>query len=690
MSASAETRGFAMPGRLGLRLAALLMVAVALAGLVSGWVATRAAADEALERVVRQQGDEVQTLARVLASKIEQSQKVLRTVAAGITPNMLDAPYSLEWLLQQGLPAVQFFDAMQVARADGSLSVNLQYGVLNEAAALAPDERDTLRRTLADGKPIVSEIVGNRSGDARVLFTQPLHGADGSVTGVVAGALRLQSQGLLPASIAPPEHSGSRLVVFARDGTILSHPDPARVLGNVRDEPGLAELSEAWLAEQGTVADRSRTETVSGHVVSLASMPLPQWTVARVSDAQALFAPMEGAQRRAWWLAALAVGLIALTGAALSLWQMQPLARLRARAAGLGKPLGPEVARAVPAGAGSELGDGADEVASLEQLIYQCLHQRSGQEQQDRAVAGQLRTILDHAPVGIVITHGLHLSMLGRQASQMLGYTADELQGKPVRTLFGPDGAYDQWTDRAQAVFTAHGAFDGDVCFARKDGSPMWARVQGREAKAAGTLASTVWILEELTAVHEARRQRGRQRQHDPITGLPDRRAFEERLEGVLQGRSADNPCGPDGLCGVVMYLDLDHFTVVNDEAGHEAGDDVLAHVARLLEAQVRQAGWVARLGGDEFVVVMPSCTTAHGLAVADQLRAAVRAWGPVYGGRSFTLTVSVGLVPLTGDLRDVSAVLRAADMACYQAKRAGRNCVVVPRGVPEPSTSTA
>lgn len=127
----------------------------------------------------------------------------------------------------------------------------------------------------------------------------------------------------------------------------------------------------------------------------------------------------------------------------------------------------------------------------------------------------------------------------------------------------------------------------------------------------------------------------------------------------------------------MVLFLDLDHFTVINDVAGHDAGDDVLRHVARVLEAQVRQAGWAARLGGDEFAVVLPGCTAGHGLAVAEQLRVAVQAWEPVYQGRSFTLGVSIGMVVLEEGLHDVASVLHAADMACYDAKRAGRNRVV-------------
>jgi diguanylate cyclase len=115
---------------------------------------------------------------------------------------------------------------------------------------------------------------------------------------------------------------------------------------------------------------------------------------------------------------------------------------------------------------------------------------------------------------------------------------------------------------------------------------------------------------------------------------------------------------------------------VVNDVAGHDAGDDVLRHVARLLESQVRQIGWAARLGGDEFAVVLPGCSLVRGQALAEQLRAAVQAWEPSYQGRSFTLGVSIGLVVLDASLQDVPSVLYAADMACYDAKRAGRNRV--------------
>ncbi len=677
-----------VPGTLVLRLVLVAMVAVALSGSVAAWLVTRASGQEAVRRVVSQQTDEVEVVARLLASKIEQSQKVLRTVAAGITPAMLESPSTLEWLLQQGLPAVQFFDAMLVARDSGELRINLRAGRLQKAADLDTAERDALRRTLVDGKPLVSELIAGRTSEARVMFTMPLHREDGTVLGVVAGALRLQSQGLLPPSMTLPAREDSRLIVFTRDGTILSHSDPTRIMGQVRDEPGLATVYAQWQSQSQPVVGRGATHVQPDHIVSMAGMPLPQWIVARVSHSKALLAPLQGAQQEAWWVAAASMLLCMLLVAGTMAWMAQPLAQLTHSARRMLRPDGgwassgglqaqsqqyPQDTVVWPR-AGGEVGE---LVRVFEGLVRQSSQQQISQATMD----GQFQAILDNASVGIVISrHGM-LDVVGRQASVMLGYGAGELQGRPARTLHATDADYARLGERVQAEFAAHGTFDGDVCFMRKDGTPVWARVQGRGVRPGEMDGGTVWILEDITAAREAQVQHAWELTHDALTQLYNRAAFDERLGLLLTERSA-RPRVLDAQGqelhghGVVLFMDLDHFTVVNDIAGHDAGDDVLRHVARLLESQVRQIGWAARLGGDEFAVVLPGCALPRGQAVAEQLRASVQAWEPSYQGRSFTLGVSIGLVVLDASLQDVPSVLYAADMACYDAKRAGRNRV--------------
>ena len=672
--------GWFVPGPLVLRMVLVAVLAVAFSGGVSAWLVTRASGQEAMRRVVAQQTDEVEVVARLLASKIEQSQKVLRTVAAGITPGMLDSPSSLEWVLQQGLPAVQFFDAMQVARSNGELRLNLRGGRLEKAADLDPAERDALRRTLVDGKPLVSELIAGPTADARVMFTMPLHREDGSVLGVVAGALRLHSQGLLPPSMTLPARDDSRLIVFTRDGTILSHSDRTRILGKVQDESGLAPVYARWLEQAQPVAGRGATQLEAQHIVSMAGMPLPQWIVARVSPAQALLAPLRGAQREAWWLAAASMALCMLLVAAAMTWMAQPLAHLTYSARQMLQRGARPQPQPQPQEAGGDWPRTGGEVGELVR-VFQGLAQQGSAEQLHKATLdGQFQAVLDHASVGIVITRNGVLEVVGRQACVMLGYAVGELPGRHARTLYASEADYAAVGARVQADFSAHGAFDGDVCFQRKDGSPVWARVQGRGMQPDEMEGGTVWILEDITAVREAQVQQAWERTHDALTRLDNRIAFDERLELLLAERSARprelDATGEPAGDGVVLFMDLDHFTVVNDVAGHDAGDDVLRHVARLLESQVRQIGWAARLGGDEFAVVLPGCALARGQAVAEQLRASVQAWEPSYQGRSFTLGVSIGLVVLDASLQDVPSVLYAADMACYDAKRAGRNRV--------------
>ncbi|MFY3383110.1 sensor domain-containing diguanylate cyclase [Paracidovorax sp. MALMAid1276] len=679
-----DAPGWKMPGALVLRLVLVAVLAVMVSGAVSAWLVTRASGQEAMRRMVSQQTDEVEVVARLLASKIEQSQKVLRTVAAGITPGMLDSPSTLEWLLQQGLPAVQFFDSMQVARDNGELRMNLRAGRLQKASELDPAERDALRRTLVHGKPLVSELIGGRTSDARVMFTMPLHRDDGTVLGVVAGALRLQSQGLLPPSMALPARDDSRLIVFTRDGTILSHSDPTRVMGQVRDEPGLAPVYAQWQTQAQPVVGRGITHAQPDHVVSLAGMPLPQWFVARVSHSQALLEPLQGAQRDAWWLAAASMALCALLVALLMGWMAQPLAQLTHGARRLLQPAA-SAGAPPPAPEDAAWPRAGGEVGALVRAFEGLVRQAHRQQRQMATLNGQFEAILDNASVGIVISRQGLLDVVGRQAGLMLGYGPGELRGRPARMLYATDADYQRLGERVQAEFAAHGAFDGDVCFTRKDGTPVWARVQGRGVQPGeldGELdGGTLWILEDITAAREAQAQHAWERSHDALTQLYNRAAFDERL-GLLMAERATRPRHPpaegqepDGD-GVVLFMDLDHFTVVNDVAGHDAGDDVLRHVARLLESQVRQIGWAARLGGDEFAVVLPGCALARGQAVAEQLRVSVAAWEPSYQGRSFTLGVSIGLVVLDASLQDVPSVLYAADMACYDAKRAGRNRV--------------
>lgn len=161
------------------------------------------------------------------------------------------------------------------------------------------------------------------------------------------------------------------------------------------------------------------------------------------------------------------------------------------------------------------------------------------------------------------------------------------------------------------------------------------------------------------------------QASHDELTGLPNRRAFEERLSLLQQERGGQNRRGR-----AVMFIDLDQFKIVNDTCGHAAGDALLRVVCAPLRTLLRKRDVLARLGGDEFSVLMPECDVHLARGTAEDIRTAVENIDFVWGGRRFAVTASVGLVhDASGDLSS-EEMMRTADLACFMAKEKGRNRV--------------
>lgn len=155
---------------------------------------------------------------------------------------------------------------------------------------------------------------------------------------------------------------------------------------------------------------------------------------------------------------------------------------------------------------------------------------------------------------------------------------------------------------------------------------------------------------------------------HDPLTGLPNRRLLEDRIETALQHAKRSH------TKAAIMYLDLDGFKAVNDNHGHAYGDEILRMVAQRLQAAARKEDTVARLGGDEFVVVLGSI---HSLADAQgPASKLVEALSEPYhvNGDTLHLSTSIGIALYPDDADSVEALINVADYALYEAKRSGKN----------------
>ncbi|QHC98905.1 hypothetical protein PspS04_00390 [Pseudomonas sp. S04] len=188
------------------------------------------------------------------------------------------------------------------------------------------------------------------------------------------------------------------------------------------------------------------------------------------------------------------------------------------------------------------------------------------------------------------------------------------------------------------------------------------ARLQGLAARVASMEQEAQGYREHL----EEQRQKALV---DPLTGLPNRAAWSERLEHeVGQWQQHGNTL-------LLAMLDLDHFKHINDNYGHLAGDKVLKIIATVLRKRLRGTDFIARFGGEEFVLLMPATALVAGVKLLESLRAAIEACPFHFKGEPVTITASIGVSAFkAGEHSDL--VLKRADQALYRAKNAGRNRV--------------
>jgi diguanylate cyclase (GGDEF)-like protein len=167
-------------------------------------------------------------------------------------------------------------------------------------------------------------------------------------------------------------------------------------------------------------------------------------------------------------------------------------------------------------------------------------------------------------------------------------------------------------------------------------------------------------------------RQLAYQASHDSLTGLINRREFECRVERAIQNAKAQ------ASTHALLYLDLDQFKLINDTCGHAAGDELLQQLAQLLLGSVRHRDTLSRLGGDEFGMLFENCPLDKAVEIANNLLNAIDDFSFTWGDTTFTLGISIGVVPIDRSASDIASTMSAADSACYIAKESGRNQVQI------------
>jgi diguanylate cyclase (GGDEF)-like protein/PAS domain S-box-containing protein len=295
-------------------------------------------------------------------------------------------------------------------------------------------------------------------------------------------------------------------------------------------------------------------------------------------------------------------------------------------------------------------------------------------------------TLASIADAVVTVDTSGRIEFLNPVAERLTGWPLAEARQRPVAEVFA---VVDEATGAPIADPVARALTDGAVVEAEGN---VVLLCRGAESIAidysvapirdrGASIVGAVLVIQDMSRERQYAARLSNLASHDALTGLLNRREFEQRVRAIVEHREAE-----EGQ-HAVLYLDLDQFKVVNDTSGHAAGDELLRQVGALLRPRLREGDVLARLGGDEFGVLLPHCPPAPALRIAESLRKAIVDFRFAWKNRSFTIGVSIGLVNLADGPHTLASALSAADAACYLAKDKGRNRVQVYR--PEDSEVT-
>jgi diguanylate cyclase (GGDEF)-like protein/PAS domain S-box-containing protein len=284
-----------------------------------------------------------------------------------------------------------------------------------------------------------------------------------------------------------------------------------------------------------------------------------------------------------------------------------------------------------------------------------------------------LRNITDNLPMLIsYVDHDLCLRFCNETWREWMGVDPVAIVGRPLAEIIGPV-LYEQRREHLQRALAGE-RISFEVESTALGVSRHLHTVYIPDVQADGKVAGLYSLITDVSAFKKVEAQLNELARVDPLTGLPNRRSFDEKLqETVARSKRDQRPMA-------LMFLDVDRFKEINDTHGHGTGDAVLVEFARRLKASVRGTDLVARLAGDEFVIILEGMNASEDAELAVQ-KIGMELQPPfVVDGVSLSVSSSIGVACLNGENVTPISVVAKADEALYKAKRSGRGCAAMLR----------
>lgn len=258
-------------------------------------------------------------------------------------------------------------------------------------------------------------------------------------------------------------------------------------------------------------------------------------------------------------------------------------------------------------------------------------------------------------------------------AEQLTGWSLADAQGRPHEEVFRihdsqSDEVLPSPVTRCLREQTITSLDEGAVLLSRQGERHEVQDSAAPVRTVDGHIIGAVLVFQNVTHARNLQRELSYNASHDALTGLYNRLKFEQELDAAWQQAQAGT------IQHALCFIDLDRFKVVNDSAGHAAGDLLLRELGTLLRDSLRGSDAVARIGGDEFALLLRDCDLVQAETVAEKLIASIGAVRFNWQNRIYDVGASAGIVAITAETRNPAELMSQADVACYTAKHAGRN----------------